>query len=143
MNKTKLNTITFGRATDVKKGWGKEVVIVNKNINNDITLNNFPTGYSGKLLCYDKAGAVSSSHFHHEKWEVFYLFLGRVNFYYYNPNNADQLCKELIEGDVVDIPPGNPHQIVCLEPAIIIEIASTDYYWDNFRIGKGDSQNLK
>ena len=134
---TNMNTniITFSKARDVKKGWGKEVQIFNSAAKEDS-----PTGLSGKLLVYTEYGAVSSMHFHRTKSEVFYVLSGRVQFKYYNLDNADEMATVLVEGDVVTIPPGNPHQIISLEPSTIIEFASTDYSWDNYRVRKGDSQ---
>lgn len=133
----KIPTITFARAKDVPKGWGKEVWIAN----NVVTDGRFPTGYSGKLLVYDKEGAKSSMHFHTVKHETFYVAKGEFVVWYYNPDNADLLHEIVREGDTVTIPPNNPHQVVLRGASgVIIEFASTDYPWDNFRVGKGDSQ---
>jgi quercetin dioxygenase-like cupin family protein len=135
-----IKNISFSMAIDKPKGWGKERQIINQVVLPDET---FPKGYSGKLLVYEKAGAVSSMHFHTVKHETFYVLTGTFAFYYYNPENADVLKRVLWPGDVVEIPPCNPHQLVCEETGIIIEFASTDYAWDNYRVGKGDSQRPK
>src|SRR5437762_2046198 len=102
----KLDVISFGRAYDVEKGWGKEVSITNYGIISD---ENFPTGYSGKLLVYTKGGTQSSMHYHTVKHETFYVLDGEIVFSYYNPDNADLMRRRLGPGDVVEIPPNNPH----------------------------------
>lgn len=136
-----LRTITFGIGRKVKKGWGHELQIVNHHP--EMASNpreDFPLGYSGKLLVYEKAGAVSSMHFHTVKDETFYVAQGKFRLQYFDPKTADMLTKELNPNDVVSIPPTNPHQLICLEAGYIVEFASTDHEWDNFRVAKGDSQ---
>jgi mannose-6-phosphate isomerase-like protein (cupin superfamily) len=138
LNTGKIPTITFKRSQDVPKGWGREVWIAN-----NIVLDGepFPTGYSGKLLVYEREGAKSSMHYHTVKHETFYILKGEFTVWYYDPENADLLHKDVVGGDIVTIPPYNPHQVVLRSSSgVIIEFASTDYSWDNFRIGKGDSQ---
>ena len=135
-----LNLITFDKPIIVPKGWGKEVQIVNLFAGG---LPNFPTGYSGKLLVYDKAGAISSMHFHTKKHETFYVLSGYFLFAYYDPTTAERLTRTIDVGEVVSIPTNNPHQLSCLQSGTIIEFASSDFSWDNVRIGKGDSQHPK
>ena len=136
----RIEPIIFRRANDVKKGWGKEVQITNHIISD--TEKDFPTGYSGKLLVYDKAGAVSSLHFHKVKCETFFCSRGEFELHYIDLETAERHSRLMVEGDIVEIPPGNPHQVVSKsEYGIIIEFASSDYTFDNYRIGKGDSQN--
>jgi quercetin dioxygenase-like cupin family protein len=134
-----ITPITFKKALIVPKGWGSEVQITNNETTFELQL---PTGYSGKLLVYDKVGAVSSLHFHTVKHETFYVLWGSFQLIYFNHENADRLEKTLIEGDIVVIPPNNPHQLICRTQGNIVEFASTDYSWDNYRIGKGDSQKV-
>jgi quercetin dioxygenase-like cupin family protein len=133
-----IRTISIQSANEETKGWGKEVQIANHVNGWNQTM---PAGYSGKLLIYDKKGAVSSMHYHLVKHETFYVLEGDFLLKYYNPNNADVLVKHLTVGDVVVIPPCNPHQLTChSERGVIVEFASPDNALDNFRIGKGDSQ---
>ncbi len=129
-----IQLIEFRKANDVPKGWGKEVQIIN------FTALEGVSGYSGKLLVYTAGDCRSSMHFHTRKHETFYLLKGRVKFCYYNPENADKHTRVLVEGDVVVIPPNNPHQIITETEATVIEFATTDYHWDNYRVEKGDSQ---
>ena len=134
----KIEPISFSRAVDVPKGWGKEVHIVNNMV---LPGQTFPTGYSGKLLSYTKEGAISSMHYHMIKHETFYVLAGSFVLNYYGLGLADSYSKMLFPGDIVVIPPGNPHQIICREfNSVIIEFATTDYSFDNYRIIKGDSQ---
>lgn len=129
--------IHFFSAGEIKKGWGHEVTVVN----NDVIDCLFPTGYSGKLLVYNKQYALSSMHYHSIKHETFYVLEGKFRFTYYDLEQAIPISRDLQRGDVVVIPPCNPHQVLCLTSSgTIIEFASTDYGWDNFRIAKGDSQ---
>lgn len=134
----KIEPIIFTKPCKVTKGWGFEEQIINNVVLSDEP---FPFGYSGKFLVYNQKGAKSSFHFHHIKHETFRIFAGEFQFNYYDLESGNQLSKNLFVGDVVVIPPGNPHQLISLSGyCIVIEFASTDYTWDNYRIGKGDSQ---
>jgi mannose-6-phosphate isomerase-like protein (cupin superfamily) len=126
-------TINIKQAHNIPKGWGRETIIAN-------FFGEF--GYAGKLLIYDKAGAVSSMHWHKEKHETFYILSGQFYLKYYNLNNADEIETSLKVGDVVVIPPNNPHQLTCIEAGTIIEFSSKDNTADNYRIIKGDSQKI-
>lgn len=130
--------IYTSKAIEVKKGWGKEVQI--QNLLGDEF--DFPRGYSGKLLVYEKAGAVSSNHFHMKKDETFYVLSGDFLLKYYDLQTAEEMVVALKKSDCIRIPPGNPHQLICLNVGVIIEFATADYSEDNYRIGKGDSQKL-
>jgi len=37
-------------------------------------------------------------------------------------------------------PPLSPHQLICIEPGMICEVSTPDSVEDNYRVGKGDSQ---
>ena len=130
--------ISFRRAEVESKGWGREVKI----INNIVGIEEFPRGYAGKLLEYHNSGSKSSMHAHAVKHETFYILSGFYKFRWIDPTNADVLEKNLTDGDVVVIPPFNFHQLECLTAGTIIEFSSTDYSWDNHRVGKGDSQKV-
>jgi quercetin dioxygenase-like cupin family protein len=82
-------------------------------------------------------------HFHGIKHETFYILKGQFRFRYINPHDAEILERTLAVGDVVSIPPLSCHQLECLEEgATIVEFASADYSWDNYRVTKGDSQKV-
>lgn len=133
-----LRRIVFGSTDKVEKGWGHETQIVN--IDPEAYKGELPQGYSGKLLVYTRDGAISSMHFHTKKHETFFVAQGEFQLFYYNPDTAEKLMKELHAGDKVIIPPFNPHQLFCVKAGTIIEFATHDYYWDNYRVGAGDSQ---
>lgn len=122
-----IQPIEFHQPQVHKKGWGEEVWIANTK------------KYCGKILKFDK-GTKFSVHFHGEKEETFFLLYGSIRFNYYNLKNADKMNKTLVEGDVVYIPRGNPHQIEALEDSAIIEFSSPHFEEDSYRIEKGDSQ---
>lgn len=118
--------ITFSSSKIVPKGWGSEQHVINNSL------------YCGKLLRFD-AGKRFSMHFH-RKTETWCVLSGRLELHFFNLECAEKLVRVIGEGDVVHVPPGNPHQLVALEDSVVMEVSTTDYSWDNYRIGKGDSQ---
>lgn len=115
----------------VKKGWGKEIIFTPASLNSD---------YCGKILSFEKVGAEGSMHYHAQKHETFYIHSGKFILRYINPQNAEEFEEELTRGDVVIIPPNNPHKIVCLEVGEIFEASTKDLLTDSYRVQKGDSQ---
>ena len=109
------------------KGWGEEVWI----INND--------KYCGKLLKFNK-GAKFSNHYHIVKDEAWYVLEGKLELRRYNLANADEIVTVLEKGSVVHVPPSTPHQLIALEPSVIIEVSTPHDEADSYRIGKGDNQ---
>ena len=125
-----------GSNFEIKKGWGKEVVVVNEIDNPLIT----EKGYCLKFLVFDDKN-VGSMHFHAKKHETFYILKDNFKLFYIDPKNADELTMILKEGDIVVIPPFNSHRIVCEEGGgTIIEASSPDRAEDSYRVAKGDSQ---
>jgi len=122
-----IRQITFHSVEIVPKGWGEERHI----INNDL--------YCGKILCFTK-GKSFSNHFHFIKEETWYVIKGKLKLTYFNLSNANKIEKELNIGDIIHIPPGNPHQLEALEDSEIFEVSTTDRSEDSYRIGKGASQ---
>jgi mannose-6-phosphate isomerase-like protein (cupin superfamily) len=112
----------------VPKGWGSENIWAT----ND--------KYCGKLLKFNQ-GAKFSMHFHAEKEETWYVLSGRFVVRYIDTTNANQHEKELKEGDTWHNKPLLPHQLICVEEGVIIEVSTPDSVEDNYRVGKGDSQN--
>lgn len=111
----------------VEKGWGQEFWIVNNE------------KYCGKILQFN-AGSKFSMHYHVNKEETFYVLKGHLIIKYYDLTNAEQKMEHLACGDIVDIPPCNPHKIEAIEDSTIIEISTHHEDSDSYRIGKGDSQ---
>lgn len=114
----------------VLKGWGSEIIFAN----------DFENGYCGKILTFTKAGYRGSDHFHVSKKEHFICCDGEFNLECTNPINADKFVLNIKKGECVEIPRGQPHRIVCIQPGFIIEASTPDRWDDSFRIEKGDSQ---
>lgn len=111
----------------VEKGWGHELIWAT----ND--------KYCGKLLKFN-ANAKFSMHFHANKDETWYVLKGKFLLKTIDTNIAKEHTITLKEGDTWHNPPLLPHQLVCIEEGIIIEVSTPDSVEDNFRIGQGDSQ---
>ena len=119
MNKTP--PITF-----VKKGWGYEKWIVNKE------------EYCGKLLFFMQ-GKRCSWHYHILKDEVFYLQSGKMMLYFSEDDDistAEQLI--LNPGDNFYVYPGLRHQMVALEDSELYEFSTEHFDSDSHRVIKGD-----
>jgi hypothetical protein len=111
----------------VEKGWGHELIWAT----ND--------KYCGKLLKFDK-GARFSMHFHAEKDETWYILDGRFEVRWINTRDATTESRTLTPGDTWRNEPLLPHQVICIEAGTIIEVSTPDSVEDNYRVGKGDSQ---
>lgn len=113
----------------VEKAWGREIIFAN----NDM--------YCGKLLIHDKAGSKGSMHFHMKKHETFYVQQGSFKIHYIMTNNAEKLNITIRSGDTWVNEPGEPHQIEALEDnSILIEVSTTHFDNDSYRIMPGDGQ---
>lgn len=122
-----VKPITFAKPTHHTKGWGEEVWVASNN------------KYCGKILRF-KAGCRMSFHSHDIKSESWLVTQGRLKMTWFDLSNADRQEKILAPMDVVHIPRGNPHQLEALEDSEVFEVSDADNSWDNYRIGKGDSQ---
>jgi mannose-6-phosphate isomerase-like protein (cupin superfamily) len=112
----------------VKKGWGGEYIFAT----ND--------KYCGKIM-YFHQGAKFSMHFHSEKDETWLVMQGRFEVKYIDTKDASMHSEILNEGDTWRNFPLEPHQLICLEEGVIVEVSTPDSVEDNYRVGKGDSQN--
>ena len=112
----------------VAKGWGSENIWAT----ND--------KYCGKLLKFNQ-GSKFSMHFHAEKEETWYVLSGHFVVRWIDTTNANQYEQTLKEGDTWHNKPLLPHQLICVEEGVIIEVSTPDSVEDNYRVGKGDSQN--
>jgi mannose-6-phosphate isomerase-like protein (cupin superfamily) len=115
-----------------EKGWGYELIWAT----ND--------KYCGKIMCFTKAGAKFSMHFHREKDETWFVNAGQFMLKYIDTKTAE--AKEILlkEGDVWHNPPLQPHQLIAMQPnSMIFEVSTADSVEDNYRIAPGDSQNKK
>ena len=111
----------------VEKGWGSEFIWAT----ND--------KYCGKFLKFNK-GAKFSMHFHKEKDETWFVISGKFKVVLIDTENAEHKEVSLLEGDVWHNPPLVPHQVICLEEGSLMEVSTPDSVEDNYRVGKGDSQ---
>jgi mannose-6-phosphate isomerase-like protein (cupin superfamily) len=111
----------------VAKGWGSENIWAT----ND--------KYCGKLLQFN-TGAKFSMHFHATKDETWYVLSGKFVVKCINTSNAEVYETELLAGSTWHNKPLLPHQLICIESGTIIEVSTPDSVEDNYRVGKGDSQ---
>lgn len=113
----------------VEKAWGREIIFANNE------------RYCGKLLVYDKENAKGSMHFHMTKHETFYVQQGSFKIIWINTVDASIHEEILSVGDTWVNEPGAPHQIMSLEDnSVLIEVSTTHYDDDSFRVMPGDGQ---
>lgn len=111
----------------VEKGWGHELIWSTNE------------KYCGKLLKFNK-GSKFSMHFHAEKDETWYVLSGEFLIKVIDTTNATVQTHTLKEGDTWRNFPLVPHQVICIEEGVLIEVSTTDSVEDNYRVMKGDSQ---
>ena len=111
----------------VSKGWGSELIWAT----ND--------KYCGKLLRFN-TGSKFSMHFHSHKEESWYVLSGKFIVRFIECSNASIHEQILNEGDTWHNNPLLPHQLICVEEGVIIEVSTPDSVEDNFRVFPGDSQ---
>jgi mannose-6-phosphate isomerase-like protein (cupin superfamily) len=109
----------------VDKNWGHELVIVNNEL------------YCGKILVFKK-GFCFSMHYHIIKQETWYVNQGTFTFVWIDTETAERHSKKLVEGDVVTIPIGMPHQLFAETDGEIFEISTQHFDSDSYRVQKGD-----
>lgn len=111
----------------VEKGWGHEFIFAT----ND--------KYCGKLLKFN-TGAKFSMHFHATKDETWYVLSGKFRVRFILTESAEVQEIELNQGDVWRNEPLFPHQVICDEEGVLIEVSTPDSVEDNYRVMPGDSQ---
>lgn len=111
----------------VEKGWGSELIWAT----ND--------KYCGKLMNF-KQGAKFSMHFHAVKEESWLVQSGLFKVIWIDTKDASRHEKTLNIGDKWHNAPLVPHQLVCLQAGVILEVSTADSVEDNYRVEKGDSQ---
>lgn len=111
----------------VEKGWGHEFIFAT----NDL--------YCGKVLKFNK-DAKFSMHFHKEKDETWFVLNGQFKVIWIDTVDASEHEVILNPNDVWRNKPLFPHQVICLEEGVIIEVSTPDSVEDNYRVRKGDSQ---
>tara|TARA_B100000519_G_C13978996_1_gene313658 strand:+ start:132 stop:503 length:372 start_codon:yes stop_codon:yes gene_type:complete len=113
------------RGTEVKKGWGKEIIIEN----ND--------QYCGKLLIFNK-GCRFSMHYHMLKDETWYVQEGHFLYKWIDVESGTTKENILHKGDVVRVLPGQPHQLTAYQAGVIFEVSTQHFDSDSYRVYKGD-----
>lgn len=111
---------------EVKKEWGKEEVIVNRD-------------YCGKKLILNK-GFRCSMHYHKNKEETFYILKGKVLLEIGMQKNI------MLPGDSILIKPCQKHRFTGLEDSEIMEFSTHHEDSDSYRdelSGKVDLDNLE
>ena len=111
----------------VEKGWGHEFIFATNE------------KYCGKILKFNK-GAKFSMHFHAEKDETWFVLEGKFIVKFIDTKTATENETELNVNDVWRNLPLFPHQVICIEAGVIIEVSTPDSVEDNYRVAKGDSQ---
>lgn len=111
----------------VDKGWGYEKIWAS----ND--------KYCGKFMHF-KPGSKFSMHFHAHKDETWYIMQGIFELTTIDTNTATKVSKILKPGDVHRNHPLEPHQLLCIEAGIVLEVSTADNKEDNYRVEPGDSQ---
>jgi quercetin dioxygenase-like cupin family protein len=111
----------------VKKGWGHEYIFAT----NDL--------YCGKIMHFNK-GAKFSMHFHDEKDETWLVLEGKFEVKYIDTKDASIHSEILDQGDTWRNFPLEPHQLICIEEGLIVEVSTPDSVEDNYRVLPGDSQ---
>ena len=110
----------------VKKVWGHEEIIANRN-------------YCGKKLILNK-GFRCSMHYHKNKDETFYILAGKVLM---ETDNKKQI---MLPGHSILITPNTKHRFTGLEPSEIIEFSTHHDDSDSYRdevSGKIDLNKLE
>ena len=98
---------------EVKKEWGKEIWIVNRD-------------YCGKKLILNK-GFRCSMHYHKNKDETFYILNGKVLLEIGMQKNI------MLPGDSILIKPGQKHRFTGLEYSEIMEFSTHHEDSDSYR----------
>ena len=95
--------------------------------------------YCGKLMTFKK-GSKFSMHFHAVKDETWLVQSGKFKVITIDTKNASKHEQILWVGDRWHNPPLLPHQLICLEAGVIVEVSTADSVEDNYRVEPGDSQ---
>lgn len=110
----------------IRKGWGHEMWIVNKE------------EYCGKLLFFNK-GKKCSWHYHKLKDEVFFLHSGKMIVRLSDEDDIEKSEEKIINpGDALHIYKGLRHQMEALEDSELYEFSTQHFDSDSYRIIKGD-----
>ena len=93
--------------------------------------------YCGKILVFLE-GCKFSMHYHILKQETWYVNEGQFIFKWIDTEKGETNVQTLVEGDVVTIPIGMPHQLEAITDGEIFEISTQHFDSDSYRVQKGD-----
>jgi mannose-6-phosphate isomerase-like protein (cupin superfamily) len=80
-------------------------------------------------------------HYHLIKEESWYVSKGEFEYRWIDTETAKIKSVRIIEGDVVDLEQGQPHQLQALtEGATIFEVSTKHFEEDSYRVLPGSSQ---
>jgi len=117
----------FGQVKFVPKDWGWEKIIENNEL------------YCGKIL-FIKKGHCISLQYHKIKDETFFILSGELLAKFSEENTSnnflDIVAVKMLPGDVERIRPNKIHQLFAVEDSTIIEISTTHYDDDTYRLSK-------
>ena len=120
--------ISFPKPQTYLKGWGSEVWLINCH------------DYCCKFLDF-KNNSHGSMHFHDKKHETWYVLSGKVSVSWIDSSTAMRHSKILGQGDMIDIPRLQTHQVHALEDSRILEVSTQHFEADSYRVFPGDSQS--
>ena len=103
------------------KSWGSELWIENNK------------EYCGKILIFN-AGGSTSMHFHILKLETMFLESGEMKVILIDPENGAEYSEDLLPGDSIQIPRGQPHKLVAVEQSRLFEFSTQHFDSDSYRI---------
>ena len=83
---------------------------------------------------YFKKDAVLSMHLHRDKDETWCILQGLFEIQYIDTKTAEIHTELLNEGDTWRNMPLEPHQLVCLEEGVIIEVSTPENTTDAYQI---------
>jgi len=118
-----FDALKRGPIKKVEKPWGGELWLANDSENN----------YCGKILTIKK-GHRFSMHFHDKKVETFYVSKGKLKVWLLDLTDASVYEGELNEGDCLDLPRLQPHEVEALEDSEILEFSTFHRDEDSFRV---------
>lgn len=112
------------------KGWGYELWIDNR------------PEYCGKILHFNSKGK-GSLHYHLKKTESWYVLKGQFTIEVVDTLTGELKYIHMVEGSCLTVLAGVPHRIYSPTGGDILEVSSTHFEDDSYRISPGDSQLLR
>lgn len=104
----------------IEKTWGFEAHIVNHK------------DYCLKYLVFDK-GASFSYHYHKIKKELWHCLMGKFKCLLTTEDGND-IFRYFHKGNILELPPHTIHQLYAIENSIIVEVSTTDFKEDSYRL---------